>query len=99
MKIERNEPSVEFKAKLHIEYRTPSAKIEKKIEDIDFKAPLNEQYLSEECLREALEGYFFTSELKNILKKGEGKKEKKELEEYLPSLEELLKICPENKKK
>ena len=55
--------------------------------------------MSEECLYEAIEGYAFTSEVRNILEEAKGKSYKEELEGFLPGLEDLQKICPKDKVK
>jgi hypothetical protein len=58
-----------------------------------------EQFFSGEELREAIEGFTFTSELRNILKEGAQLSGKQLYEKYWKMLTNLESLCPKQKLK
>ena len=61
LKLKTVEQRTEFEGKITLNYKVPNGKTSTQKYPFSFKAPFNEQYMSEECLYEAIEGYAFTS--------------------------------------
>ena len=99
LKLKTIEQKTAFEGEITLNYKVIKGETITQKYPFTFNAPINEQYMSEECLYEAIEGYVFTSEVKNILEEGKGKTHKEDLERFLPGLEDLQKICPKDKVK
>ena len=99
LKLKTIEQKTAFEGEITLNYKVIKGETITQKYPFTFNAPINEQYMSEECLYEAIEGYVFTSEVKNILEEGKDKTHKEDLERFLPGLEDLQKICPKDKVK
>jgi hypothetical protein len=76
VKLQKKKGSEEFKGCLRIQYVDLNQVKMEEVFEIGFNYPEKEQFYSEESLREALSGYGFTSEVKNLMRKiKEAKKE------------------------
>ena len=67
LKLNTSEHKGEFAGEITLNYTTITNKKITQKYPFHFNAPLHEQYMSEECLYEAIEAYAFTSEIKHIL--------------------------------
>jgi hypothetical protein len=68
LKIKRQSKGSSFKAQIHLSYDDPEGESHKQTYPVNFEFHPEEQFFSGEELREAIEGYVFTSEMKKILK-------------------------------
>lgn len=68
LKLQRYSQDPFFNGEIVMRYSDPNGKKYEQNYELKYEFPPFEQYFSEESLKEALEAYAFTSEIKNILK-------------------------------
>lgn len=88
-----------FEGEVKLKYSTAEGETIQESYPFKYEMPINEQFYSDECLYEALSGFFYVHEVKNVLKavKEDGNKAES-LEKYLKSLEKLENLAPKSKK-
>ena len=64
-----------------------------------YESPINEQFYSAECLREAMDGFFYVDEIKRMLEHIEKNGIEDKKENYLESLEKMKGRVPKSKEK
>jgi hypothetical protein len=67
IKLNRKEPQPFFKGEVVLSYRDLRGKLTEERFPLSFEFHPEEQFFSAECLREAIDGYAFTSELRALL--------------------------------
>ena len=99
IKLKRNNKGSSFNAKLHLQYDDPDGKTYNQVYPIKFEFHPEEQFFSGDELREAIEGFVFTSELKKILKESSKLQGREIYEKYWDMLMNLKDLCPKQKMK
>lgn len=83
-----------------MEYRDVYGELFQQIYELDFSFPPNEQFYSDDSLREAIEGFTFASEMKSLLKEAKKNSNKREIyNKFWPTLVKLETIVPKSKLK
>lgn len=67
IKLKRKSESGCFKGEIGLRYRTPKGEWFEQIYPLAYDFHPTEQFFSEECLRHAIEGYAFTSEIRSLI--------------------------------
>ena len=97
VKLTRKVKSSSFKGKINLSYKDTRGNSLNQIYDIDYEFHPEEQFISDELLREALCAFCFVSELKTILKESSQISKSEIYKRYFEMLINLKKICPKRK--
>lgn len=65
--------------------------------ELDYQFHPEEQFVSDQLLREAIAGFIYTSEMKTILRASEHKEQKQIYQTYFEMLKNLEGLCPKRK--
>ena len=99
VKIKKTEKGASFKGKVHLKYDDPDGKTFEQDYPLNFEFHPEEQFFSGDQLREAIEGFAFTSELKGILKDVPNLSREEVYKKYWEMLTSLEPLCPKSKLK
>lgn len=92
-----------FTGKLTVTAKTVRKEVDVQHFDLKYEFPPHEQFFSEKCLEQAISGFYFVHEIKEIIQKMKQTMEKKVTEESkkesLDSLKGILETAPASKKK
>jgi hypothetical protein len=99
VKLKRKSEAGSFKGEIGLKYRTPRGEWHEQSYPIAYEFHPTEQFFSEECLRHAIEGYAFTSEMRAVIKGSKTLKKKEIHAKFAPMLVDLKEIVPESKVK
>lgn len=97
LNLKDNERPV-FQGDVHLKYRTAEGEFIEEDYPFKYETPAKEQFYSDECLYEALSGFFYVHEVKNILKavKEEGNNDEVK-KKYVEPLKKLKALAPKSK--
>ena len=100
VKLKKTNKGSSFKGQVHLTYDDPDREHFNQTYPINFEFHPEEQFFSGEELREAIEGFVFTSELKTILKESAKTHDHEEIyKKYWQMLLNLEPLCPKSKGK
>ena len=98
IKIKRKSKRSSFKGNISLNYKDCTGQPFSQSYDLSYEFHPEEQFMSDEQLREALCGFAFVSELKTILEDSQNIERKEVFEKYSEMLLNLRQICPSKKK-
>lgn len=99
VKLKRNTQNPYFRGIIKLSYEDLEQKAYYEEFKVDFEFHPQEQFFSGEELLQAIEGFVFTSELKNILRVSGSLSKAEIYANYAVTLEKLEGICPKQKLK